>query len=82
VKYYRLNYEISDWLPKGSIWYKDEQGVWQRKDENHVVGRANMPVGLGYWFASMLEQESTDPSGTYKGPDILTEVVRGWQEKD
>jgi hypothetical protein len=81
--YYRLNYEISPWLPKGSIWYRDEDGHWEREDGSHSVG-GDAGDGKVYWFALLLEQESTRPSGTSFTDRILTKVQRSeaWVEAD
>lgn len=83
MKYYRLNYEISSWLPKGSIWSRDSSGFWKREDTEHTIGVA---TNSSYWFANMLEQEAKDPSDLIidgmpreAGDDelhILTEVNR------
>lgn len=54
--YYQLNYEISSWFPKGSIWYEDDDGCWRREDSSRSVGNGD------YWFGRMLEQESSNPS--------------------
>jgi len=80
MKYYRLNYQISDWLPKGSIWSRDSEGYWNREDKPHTMGQASE----GYWFTQLLEQESVDPSAHNSDDDldILTEVVQGWQDKE
>lgn len=78
-KYYRLNYEISPWLPKGSIWYKTDEGDWERHEGSHSVGD-------DYWFAQLLEQESEDPSGPREKRyiPIISEVEKKvtWTEVD
>lgn len=87
-KYWRLNYEISSWLPKDSIWHRKSNGKWYRQDGSHEIGAADgtMADGHPYWFALLLEQETTGPSGgkDYQGKRILSEVVQAntWVEVD
>lgn len=81
MKYYRLNYEISSWLPKGSVWVRDDNGFWSGTSKNHTVGNAGN--NDAYWFAHLLEQESIESSAHNDSGeiDILTEVEpRLWIE--
>jgi len=81
-RYFRLNYEISPWLPKYSVWYREDNGEWGGQTKLHGLGNAS--DDYPYWFTLLLEQEMKNPSGGDHNQPIITEVEEkiAWVEKD